>query len=171
MNKTKIIFIASLIFIGAFFYVYYCFCFCCPCIWENNDLPNKTKIETEKKKNDISGVCFSKKCFNVEIADTPEERARGLMSRESLNQDNGMLFIFEAEAEYCFWMKNTLISLDIIWLDENKKVVFIKHNAEPCQADPCETFGPGEKAKYVLEINSGLAKGLELEKGDYLEFI
>lgn len=162
MNKTKIIFIASLIFIIAFFYVYYCFCLCCPDIQESGNLQNKT--------NDISKTCFNKNCFDVEIADTPEERARGLMNRESLNQDSGMLFIFDTEAKHCFWMKNTLISLDIIWLDENKKIVFIKHNAEPCQADPCETFKPSGNAKYVLEINSGLAKEIGLKKGGYLEF-
>ena len=181
MSKTKIIFIASLIFIGTFFYAYYCFCLCRPCIWENSNSQNEINIEIEKKKSDISKVCFNKlqrdenekilkKCFNVEIADTPETCTYGLMNRKSLNQDNGMLFLFETEAKYCFWMKNTLISLDIIWLDKNKKVVFIKHNAEPCQAEPCETFGPSEKAKYVLEINSGLAKEIGLEKGNYLEF-
>ena len=113
---------------------------------------------------------ISEKCFNVEIADTPETRARGLMNREHLNQDSGMLFLFDTEAEYHFWMKNTLIPLDIIWLDKNKKVVFIEHSAEPCQTDPCETFGPSEKTKYVFEINSGLAKKIGLKERDYLEF-
>jgi len=168
-KKTKIAFIASVIFIVIFFYVYYCFCLCYPRIQESGNLENRTNINTEKE-SDISKVCFNEKCFDVEIADTPEKHTQGLMNRKNLDQDSGMLFIFDAENKYCFWMKNTLISLDIIWLDKNKKVIFIKHNAQPCEADPCETFGPSEKAKYVLEINSGLAKEIELKEGNYLEF-
>ena len=193
MNKTRIAFIASLIFIAVFFCVYYCFCLRCSNVQESGNLRNKTKIETEKRKSDIFKVCFnekardslqssaerlqrgeneevSKKCFNVEIADTPEARAIGLMNREYLNPDSGMLFIFDTEEKYCFWMKNTLVPLDIVWLGKNKDVVFIKHNAEPCKADPCETFRPDKKAKYVLEINSGLAKEIGLKKGDGAEF-
>ena len=171
MNKTKIIFIASVIFIIVFFYIYYCFCLYCPGVQENGNPQNKT--------SDISKACFNERCFDVEIADTPEARAQGLMNRESLDQNSGMLFIFETTAsnspfakgeKYSFWMKNTLISLDIIWIDENKKVVFIKHNAKPCQADPCETFKPSENTKYVLEINSGLAKKIGIEEGNLLEF-
>ncbi len=153
MNKTKIIFVALLAGFMAMI-----------ALW------NPKTVETEKKESAISKVCFNEKCFNVEIANTPEKQAQGLMNREYLNQDSGMLFIFDTEAEYHFWMKNTLIPLDIIWLDKNRKVVFIEHNAEPCQADPCETFGPGEKAKYVFEINSGLAKKISLKEEDCLEF-
>ena len=112
----------------------------------------------------------SKKCFNVELADTPEKHTQGLMNRESLNQNSGMLFLFDTEDKYSFWMKNTLIPLDIIWLDKNKEVVFIEHSAQPCEADPCETFGSGKSAKYILEINSGLAKEIGLKERDYLEF-
>lgn len=169
MKKTKIAFIASVIFIVTFFYIYYCLCLCYPRIQESDNLENKTNINTEKESA-ISKVCFNEKCFNVEIVNTPEARAQGLMEREYLNPDNGMLFIFDTEDKYYFWMKNTLISLDIIWLDKNKKVMFIKHNAQPCKADPCETFGPNEKAKYVLEINSGLAKEVGLKEENYLEF-
>ena len=170
MNKTRIAFIASLIFIAIFFCVYYYFCLCRSDIQKNGDLQDRTSIVIEKKESDISKVCFSEKCFNVEIADTPKEHTVGLMNREYLNPDNGMLFIFDVENRYCFWMKNTLIPLDIIWLDKNQNVIFIKHNAKPCETDPCETFSPNKNAKYVLEINSGLAKEIELEEGDYLEF-
>ena len=179
MSKTKIIFIA--IFAGSIVAI---------ALWNlNADRLQKDSTalrdyganEIEKKESDISKVCFNKlqrgeseevseKCFNVETADTLEARAQGLMNREYLNPDDGMLFLFDVEAEYYFWMKNTLIPLDIIWLGKNKRVVFIKHNAQPCEMDPCETFGPDKSAKYVLEINSGLAKEVGLEKGDYLEF-
>ena len=170
MSKTKIIFIAPVIFIIVFFCVYCYFCLCRFSVQENGNLQNKTNIEIKEKKSGISKVCFNENCFNVEIADTPEKYGQGLMNREHLNPNSGMLFLFDTESKYYFWMKNTLISLDIIWLDKNKKVVFIKHSAESCKADPCETFGPNEKAKYVLEINSGLAKEIELKEGNYLEF-
>jgi len=153
MSKTKIIFIALLAGFMAMI-----------ALW------NPKTVEMEKKESDISKVCFNEECFNVEIADTPKTRARGLMNREHLDQGSGMLFLFDTESKYHFWMKNTLIPLDIIWLDKNKKVVFIEHNVEPCEADPCETFGPGEKTKYVFEINSGLAKKIGLKERDYLEF-
>ena len=168
MNKTKIIFIA--IFAGSIVAIV---------LWNLNAnrlqkgstaLRDYGANEMEKKESGISKVCFNEKCFNVEIADTPKKIIQGLMNRKSLDQDSGMLFLFDVEAEYYFWMKNTLIPLDIIWLDKNKRVVFIKHSAQPCKADPCETFGPDESAKYVLEINSGLVKEIGLEKGDYLEF-
>ena len=136
---------------------------------ENSNLQNRTNINTEKE-SEISKVCFNEKCFNAEIADTPKKHTQGLMNRKSLDQNSGMLFIFDTEAKYKFWMKNTLIPLDIIWLDKNKRVVFIKHNAESCETNPCKTFGPSKNAKYVLEINSGLAKKIELKEEDYLEF-
>src|SRR4030042_2848822 len=64
-------------------------------------------------------VCFKKHCFSVELAVTPEEREEGLMFRKNLDSDKGMLFIFEKEGKYGFWMKKTLIPLDIIWIDDN----------------------------------------------------
>ena len=164
MNKKGIFFMAI------FFCACYCFYLCYPSVQENSNLQNKTTGESAKKESAISKVCFDKKCFDIEIVDTLEARAQGLMNRNYLNSDSGMLFLFDAEAKYSFWMKNTLIPLDIIWLDKNKKIVFIEHNAKPCKRDPCETFGPNEKAKYVLEINSGLAKKIGIGKGDYLEF-
>ncbi|MEA1937358.1 MAG: DUF192 domain-containing protein [Patescibacteria group bacterium] len=153
MNKRKIIFIVAL----------FCVCFCFYCF-------NIQKKDSPQKETVISEVCFGEKCFNVEIADTPETRAQGLMDRKHLNPDSGMLFLFDTEAEYSFWMKNTLIPLDIIWLDKNKKVVFVKHTAQPCETNPCETFGSSKKAKYILELNGGLAREIKLKEGDYLEF-
>jgi poly-gamma-glutamate synthesis protein (capsule biosynthesis protein) len=122
-------------------------------------------IEIEKEKS----VCFAENCFFVEIADTPEKQTEGLMYRDSLAKDRGMLFVFDKEAIYSFWMKNTLIPLDIIWLNGNKEVVFIKNNAQPCQ-DECPAIKPDAEAKYVLEINSGLANKINLKIGDKLIF-
>jgi len=115
-------------------------------------------------------VCFENKCFKVEIADTLEKRELGLMNREFLAPDSGMLFIFENEEIYNFWMKDTLISLDIIWIDKNNKIIFIKENAKPCKVEPCKLFEPNKKALYVLEIHKGLAKKMGFEIGDVVEF-
>src|SRR3989344_7461514 len=76
-------------------------------------------------------VCFQNSCVNVEVSDSPEERARGLMYRESLGENEGMLFIFEDEEIYPFWMKNTLILLDIIWISSDLIIVDIK-KVVPC---------------------------------------
>lgn len=115
-------------------------------------------------------VCVKNKCFKVKTAVTAQEQKIGLMNREHLALDNGMLFIFERENIYDFWMKDTLISLDIIWIDKNNKIIFIKENAKPCRVEPYKSFGPNKKALYVLEINKGLARKMGLEIGNVVEF-
>jgi len=115
-----------------------------------------------------STVWFEKHCFYVELARTPEERARGLMFREHLDPDKGMLFIFDWEAVHPFWMKNTLIPLDIIWINRNGEVVFISKDTQPCEQEPCPTINPYRKAKYVLEVCGGTADNIGLAVGDKL---
>lgn len=117
--------------------------------------------------NNIKQVCFEKNCFNVEIADSDEKREIGLMNRSKLDLKSGMLFIFEEEDYYSFWMKNTLIPLDIIWMDSQFNIVFIKENFNPC-TNKCDIITPDKKAKYVLEINSGLVKELNIKTNDEL---
>ncbi|MFH1671611.1 MAG: DUF192 domain-containing protein [Candidatus Portnoybacteria bacterium] len=114
-------------------------------------------------------VCLKDNCFKVELAQTKEERGQGLMFRESLDSDRGMLFVFEKEGIYSFWMKNTLIPLDIIWINEQKEVVFIKENVQPCGND-CFSINPEKMAKYVLEISGGMTQKIGLSLGDKLEF-
>ena len=114
-------------------------------------------------------VCFvgeDEVCFNVEIADSDEERQKGLMNRENLNEDFGMLFIFQKSDVYNFWMKDTLIPLDMIWIDENMKVVFIKENATPLSE---EIISPNIDALYVLEVNSGIVGNYGIENGEKVE--
>ncbi|MBD3208656.1 MAG: DUF192 domain-containing protein [Candidatus Nealsonbacteria bacterium] len=113
-------------------------------------------------------VCFRGSCLEIEVAESSQERQRGLMFRESLDEDKGMLFVFEKEGIYPFWMKNTLIPLDIIWLDNAGEIVDIKKNAAPCQGGACETFVPTGEAKYVLEINAGVVDKIGLSIGDTL---
>lgn len=120
---------------------------------------------------EINNVCFKERCFIVEIADSDEERQKGLMFRESLAQDNGMFFVFEEERNYLFWMKDTLIPLDIIWINKDKEIVFIGENAQPCEVDqPCRPINPIKNALYVLEVNSGIVNEIGLQVGDKVDF-
>jgi len=116
-------------------------------------------------------ACFNKHCFKVEIADTPQLRLQGLMDRDQLPEDQGMLFIFDKEEEYGFWMKNTLIPLDIIWLNNEREVVFIKRSAQPCEGSACSPTYPERPAKYVIELSAGRVGFIGLEIGDKFDFI
>jgi uncharacterized protein len=120
-------------------------------------------------QNSKGKVCFSSECIDVEVTGTPEERAKGLMYRTSLDSDKGMLFVFEYPDKYAFWMKNTLIPLDIIWLNENKEVIHIV-SAQPCNEEPCPSFGPIEDALYVIEVNAGFAEQNNINIGDKASF-
>lgn len=93
--------------------------------------------------------------FDVEIADAPQERSRGLMFREYMPVDAGMLFIFPEERERSFWMRNTLITLDIIYFDADGRYVSAAERAVPLDETGLPSAGP---AQYVLEINGGLAE-------------
>ena len=111
-------------------------------------------------------LCLRETCYNLEVAVSPEERTQGLKFRSNLSKDSGMLFIFPEKAKHTFWMKDTIIPLDIIWLDEDYNVVHIVEGAQPCKELPCELFNPQERAVYVLEINSGESRKLDLKIGD-----
>jgi len=116
-------------------------------------------------------VIFEDHRFQVEVADTPEERAEGLMFRESLNEDEGMLFVYEEEGNRSFWMKNTYIPLDIIFLDSNLKVINIeKANPEPNTSDEnLKRYRSEKPTQYVLEINQNRSKEIGLEHGDRID--
>ena len=101
----------------------------------------------------INQVCFSKGCVEVEIVQKPEELMRGLQFRGTLASNAGMLFIFPGENIYSFWMKDTKIPLDMIWIDHSRRVIYIKRNVPPCAQDPCPVYTPDGNARYVLEIN------------------
>lgn len=107
---------------------------------------------------------------SVELAQTVEERAKGLMERSSLAYNSGMLFIFPRAGVYSFWMKNTRIPLDITWIDKDKRIVYIEHNVQPCLELVCPKYRPTGEASYVLETNAGWMKKAEVEAGDFVEF-
>lgn len=114
-------------------------------------------------------VCFRDICVDCEIADSDEKRIKGLMFREDLAQNSGMLFIFPFEDKYSFWMKNMRFSLDMIWIGSDRKIVDINKNVLPCGAS-CEEIIPKAKAKYVLEVNSGFADKNRIKIGQDAEF-
>jgi len=105
-------------------------------------------------------------CFDVEIAQTLMKRAIGLMFRNRLDLNKGMLFIFRKERVYPFWMMSTRIPLDIIWINKEFRVVFIKKRALPCKGLFCPSINPKKRAKYVLEINGGLSDVVGLRVDD-----
>ena len=106
----------------------------------------------------------------VEIADTNDKRALGLMYRDYLPEYAGMFFVLDEEGITPFWMQNMLISLDMIWIDEDGKIVDITKDAQPCKDDikAC-TYQPDEPAKYVLEVNAGFTDRHNIKEGDIIE--
>lgn len=111
------------------------------------------------------------KRFTVEIADDDAERARGLMFRDELAADSGMIFIHDDEAPQAYWMKNTKIPLDILYFDRSRKLVSASERVPPCSAgDQCPPFPSTGPALYVLELNAGMVESLGVKPGDELVF-
>jgi uncharacterized protein len=111
--------------------------------------------------------------IKAEIADTPLKRSVGLMYRDHLKKDHGMLFFFSQPQAWSFWMKNTKITLDLIWIDGNKRVTHIERNVPVCTKsdDSCPQYRPNsDDAMYVLEIAGGTVDGHKIEKGTKLQF-
>lgn len=121
----------------------------------------------DKKMNK---VCFKGRCVNVEIVEKQEDLRQGLQFRKFLEHDAGMFFILHESKRHSFWMKDTLIPLDIIWIDKEQKVVHISADTPPCKKGPCPIFTPLTPASYVLEVNAGYAAVLGAQAGDVVEF-
>lgn len=131
----------------------------------------KTDTITFTKEGDLSIFQTAsdsiKTNFDIEIAETEYETQTGLMYRPSMEEKQGMLFIFPNVSVRSFYMKNTEFPLDIIYIDENQKIVSFQKNAKPYD----ETSLPSEgAAKYVLELNGGLSDRLNLQVGDSIAF-
>ncbi|OQX51588.1 hypothetical protein B5M47_00105 [candidate division CPR3 bacterium 4484_211] len=150
--KTVLVVFALLLALAAFLF------FC----WRQN-LSNKILNKEGEAPN---RVCFGGGCFRVSLAITARERSRGLMYREELGRDEGMLFVFNRPGVYSFWMKNTLIPLDIIWIGEDLRVADICEDLPPCKLEPCASYAPGAEAAYVLEVNAGEVEKRGISIGD-----
>ncbi len=124
----------------------------------------KNQLETAKKPQ----MCYQEQCFQLEVADTPEKRELWLMFRESLPEYQGILFVFDQADFWSFWMRNTLIPLDILRLDEENQLVdFI--SAPPCKEAQCPSYLPSAEATQAIELNSGTAAKLGLQIGEKVE--
>ena len=115
-------------------------------------------------------VCLKDSCVEAEIADTDERREAGLMFRDSLPEHKAMLFVFPEDGMQHFWMKNMRFPIDIIWIDAEKKVVFIAEELPPCSPDSCPAYSPPQPARYVLEVAAGFSQRHRLAPGDTLAF-
>lgn len=108
--------------------------------------------------------------YTVEVADTEEARARGLMFRDAMAADAGMLFIHEREEPLAYWMKNTRIALDILYFDAQRILVSQQRDVPPCSAgNACPSYSSRVPALYVLELNAGQAAKLDLQNGAQLQ--
>jgi uncharacterized membrane protein (UPF0127 family) len=107
---------------------------------------------------------------SVEVAADEELRSQGLMYRDQLAENRGMIFLFTQPGEYPFWMKNTLMPLDMIWMDGQHRIVHIAHDVQPCKADPCPNYPPHAQAWSVLELAAGVAAKHHLADGNVLRF-
>ena len=112
-----------------------------------------------------SAVIINDVSVSVNVVDTFEERQKGMMFREELCDTCGMLFVFENDYEHSFWMKNTLIPLDMLFINNDYVIVDILE-AEPCVQDLCEAYTPEAPARYVLETNKGFSKDHGIAVGD-----
>ncbi|MBI2580845.1 DUF192 domain-containing protein [Candidatus Woesearchaeota archaeon] len=122
---------------------------------------------TTQTANDRAIVTFYPESLiiNAEVANNETEIETGLMFRKSLGENEGMLFIFPTTSVQNFWMKNTLIPLDIVFISEDFTVVKI-HHAVPCHADPCPLYNSGQPIRYVLEVNGNLTTAYGIQEGD-----
>ncbi|TCV92178.1 hypothetical protein EC912_108173 [Luteibacter rhizovicinus] len=106
--------------------------------------------------------------FSTEFATDDATRELGLMNRKELAAGHSMLFVFPDDEPRSFWMKNTLIPLDILYFGKDRKLVSMQLNVPPCKADPCATYPSDGMARYVLELPAGTAARLGLKIGEPL---
>jgi hypothetical protein len=112
----------------------------------------------------------SGRVVQAEVMVSDHDRGLGLMFRPSLPADRGLLFVFRRSDFHGIWMKNCRFPIDIVWLDEERKIVHVAENVPPCKADPCPTYEPLRRATYVIELNAGQARRDELRVGATVSF-
>lgn len=105
--------------------------------------------------------------INIEIAESPQRRETGMMGRPTLDENNGMLFIFEEDQELAFWMMNTLVSLDMVFVNSRMEIVTIQAKATPFSTESYRASKPG---MYVVEVNAGFCEQHGIQEGDMIRF-
>lgn len=136
----------------------------------SNDTPSEA-YRMECGENNIATVNFgpNKQIVKAQIADDPDERRVGLMYREELGEGEGMFFIFPQAVNNGFWMKNTKIPLDMIFINHNFIVVSINKDAMPCEkGEDCPTYLPPTSYRYVLEVDAGFSDQNDISEGDFI---
>jgi uncharacterized protein len=130
------------------------------------------KSATVDELNTIDLTIPNGQTIKVETMIDPKDQMRGMMFRSSMQPDHGMLFLYRETASHPHFMYQTLIPLDIIWLDADRRILQIAANAQPCktQASKCPTYGGEEASKYVLELAGGMAAKYGLKEGQQLRF-
>ena len=107
----------------------------------------------------------------ADVAATDEQKTKGLAVKNSLAENEAMLFVFDNEAQHPFWMKNMKFPIDIIWIGSDKRVVHIEHNLQPCSSELlCPTYKPVADSLYVLETVAGFAERHDITKGTPVDF-
>jgi len=127
---------------------------------------------TDTAKPDVTQQAYltsDGQCLRLAVAETPQERQEGLSNYDSLKADQGMLFLYDQPGTYGFWMKDMDFAIDIIWLDENNRVVTIKQRVQP-KSFP-QTFKPDQPAKKVIETPAGWTQKQNINSGDQLTLV
>jgi len=158
INKLKKYF--SFIIVAIFFLLLASFLFFST---ENHRSKNNLQIEN------IKYVEIGEQKVKIDLALSTKEHAKGLSGRKILENNTGMLFVFEKPAKYSFWMKEMNFPIDIIWINENFEVIYIKKNAEPSSYP--DTFSPDGEAKYVLEVPALFVEKNNLVIGNSAQFL
>ena len=118
-----------------------------------------------------SSVKINDLIINVDLAKTPEQHTKGLSIKNTLNENEGMLFIFDAPKEHSFWMKDMKFPIDIIWISSDNKIVHIEKNLQPCTFFLiCTSYSPHANSKYVLEVPSNYTTKNNIIVGDRVDF-
>ena len=136
-----------------------------------NDTPEVTKPSSTMQAQQLpvtAKVSIGEEEIELEVTQTPEQQQLGLMYRNYLPENRGMLFSFSPPRRVRFWMKNVIIPLDMIFLKDGK-IKAIEANVPPCSADPCSLYGTDIPIDQVIELPGGRAAELSLEVGDRLE--
>ncbi len=130
---------------------------------------SKSFVQNDRVERQAPYVLINEKIIYVDIAETQQEQTRGLSGREKLEEGKGMLFIFGLPGEHGFWMKDMKFAIDIIWINEDKKIIYIKKNAQP-ESYP-SVFVPKSNSKYVLEVPGGFSEKNGIKEGDAVDIV
>ena len=135
--------------------------------------PRPESTKSAAKQKGITDITISDLNVSAEVADTVDKRKKGLSDREELAISSGLLFLFDKSGSYAIWMKDMRFPIDIIWIDESKKIVDIVENAVPQPGkkdEELKRYQPRSGAKYILEVNAGLVRLHNIQMGDTVNF-